>query len=424
MIRGPGGYGTVVSLRENNYHGPITLVTREPYVPIDRTKLTKSLISDPSTIALRPPEWYTSVGVEVLSDTVTSVDFERRTVSTESGKQMPYTDLVLATGGINKWLPLPGFPDKRNVFVIRQVSDTKKIIKALGDHKKKVVVVGSSFIGMEIGNTLFKTNDVSIVGREGVPMESIMGPQVGKIFQSLLEQSGVKFYLSGGVEKATPNESDETKVGAVHLKNGTVLPADVVILGLGVYPATEFLRNNPAIALEKDGSIKTNEHYSVPGLHNVYAIGDIATYPYPGPRNGVIGSAHEHKPYVRIEHWNVAQNMGRSVGLSIAHSAGAGGTTAEPLRPKKYIPVYWAALGAQLRYCGNTSFGGHDDILFFGEQGKPKFVAYYTLKDDIVAVASMGMDPVVSKCTVLMKRGKMPSKKEVASGVNVLECGL
>lgn len=362
------------------------------------------------------------MGVEVISDTVTDVDFQKRVASTESGKKMVFTDLVLATGGIPKRVPFPGFADQSNVFYVRQVPDVQKILAALGDGSKKVVVIGSSFIGMEIGNALSKKNSVSIVGQESVPMERIMGHQAGKIFQSLLEKSGVKFYMGSGVEKATPSNSDGSKVGAVHLKDGNVIPADLVILGLGVYPATEFLQKNPAISLEKDGSVRTDEFYSVPGILDVYAIGDIATYPYPGPCAGASNAGNDSKkPYVRIEHWNVAQNMGRSVGSTIAHFAKS--ANAETLKPKKYIPIFWSALGAQLRYCGNTSFGGHDDIIFFGgENQEPKFVAYYTKEDEIVAVASMGMDPIVAKCAALMKRGKMPSKKEVASGaVDVLQ---
>jgi NADPH-dependent 2,4-dienoyl-CoA reductase/sulfur reductase-like enzyme len=130
-----------------------------------------------------------------------------------------------------------------------------------------------------------------------------MGKKVGKIFRGLLEKNGVKFMMGASVEKATPSKNDSSKVGAVLLKDGTSLEADLVIEGVGVAPATEYLKDNSSVTLEKDGSLRTDESFVVNGLKDVYAIGDIATYPYHGP--GGTGSP------TRIEHWNVAQNAGQ-----------------------------------------------------------------------------------------------------------------
>jgi NADPH-dependent 2,4-dienoyl-CoA reductase/sulfur reductase-like enzyme len=237
-------------------------------------------------------------------------------------------------------------------------------------------------------------------------MERVMGKKVGGIFRALLEKNGVKFRMGASVDKATPSKSDSSKVGAVHLKDGTTLEADLVIEGVGVSPATEYLKENSALTLEKDGSIKTDESFAVNGLKDVYAIGDIATYPYHGP--GGNGSL------VRIEHWNVAQNAGRSVANSI-NNPGA--------KPKPFIPVFWSALGSQLRYCGNT-VGGYDDLILQGEPEKPSFVAYYTQGETVVAVASMMKDPLVSQSVELMRRKKMPTKSELQKGVDIMEIGL
>jgi len=206
-----------------------------------------------------------------------------------------------------------------------------------------------------------------------------MGKKVGAIFRGLLEKNGVKFQMSASVDKATPSKDDSSKVGAVHLKDGTVLEADLVIEGVGVAPATEYLKGNSSVTLEKDGSLKTDESFAVDGLKDVYAIGDIATYPYHGP--GGDGSP------VRIEHWNVAQNAGRSV----AHTINNPGS-----KPKPFIPVFWSALGSQLRYCGNT-VGGYDDLILQGEPDKASFVAYYTKGETVVAVASMMKDPYMTQ---------------------------
>ena len=237
-------------------------------------------------------------------------------------------------------------------------------------------------------------------------MERVMGKKVGKIFRGLLEKNGVKFQMGASVDKATPSKSDSSKVGAVHLKDGTVLEADLVIEGVGVSPATEYLKDNSAITLEKDGSLKTDESFAVAGLKDVYAIGDIATYPYHGPGG-------DGKP-VRIEHWNVAQNAGRSVAALINDPSAP---------PKPFIPVFWSALGSQLRYCGNTA-NGYDDVLLHGKPDEGSFVAYYTSGETVVAVASMMKDPYMTQSAELMRRKKMPSKSELQKGVDVLEVGL
>ncbi|KAL4878266.1 hypothetical protein BJY04DRAFT_209335 [Aspergillus karnatakaensis] len=417
---GSGTLGVILAIRELGYTGAITIISREPSLIIDRTKLSKALIPDPEKIQWRSPEWYKEVGIETVSDEVTSVDFEQKTVVTRGGKTFPYTKLVLATGGVPRSLPIEGFQLLENIFKLRTVTDVQAILNAIGEEKKKnVVVIGSSFIGMEVGNALAKENSVTIVGQEKAPLERVMGYEVGRIFQRNLEKAGVKFALSAGVAKATPSEKEARKVGAVHLQDGTVLPADVVILGVGVRPATDFLQGNPAVSLEKDGSLKVDEHFAVPGLdNNVFAIGDIATYPYHGP-----GTDPEKGTYTRIEHWNVAQNAGRSVASSIVHALKSPSSQLQKTKPKVFIPIFWSALGSQLRYCGNTP-NGWDDLILQGEPDEGKFVAFYTKGDVVVAVATMGVDPVMVKSAELMRRGNMLSKSEIQAGGDVLKVGV
>lgn len=402
---GSGALATVEALRESGFKGSITLIGNEGYQPIDRTKLSKSLMEDVSKLALRDEAWFKDGSIDAsFHDEVTSVDFNGKSVTTGSGKTFPYTKLVLATGGTPKSLPLPGFKDLGNIFLLRNIAHVKQINAAIGDGKKKIVIVGSSFIGMEVANTVSKGNDVTVIGMEKTPLERVLGDTVGKITQTLVEGQGVKFHLNAGVEKATPHESDPSRVGAVHLKDGTVLPADLVILGIGVRPATAFLKDNSALKLLDDGSLKTDENFSVQGLQDVYAIGDIATYQYHGPGTPASGSP------VRIEHWDVAQNSGRAVAAHIA---------APSTPPKPFIPIFWSALGKQLRYCGNT-VGGFDDIIVKGEPDQGKFVAYYTAGETVVAVATMMTDPVMTQASELMRRGVMPSKSELQKGVDIL----
>ncbi|KAI5811445.1 hypothetical protein DFH27DRAFT_533605 [Peziza echinospora] len=401
---GSGAIGAIESLREKGFKGLITCISKEPHLPIDRTKLSKALITDVSKIQWRDAKYFEEAGVTFKLNTIVSeVDFAGKKVKIEGGEEVSYTKLILATGGTAKRLPMDGF-ELGNVFTLRGIDDAKAIVDAVGENNdKKIVVIGSSFIGMEVGNCLAgKKNDVTIIGQESAPMERIMGAEVGKIFEKILTKNGVKFKLSAGVEKATPSSADPTKVGSVTLKSGENIPADLVILGVGVTPETSYIKDKSLLL--KDQSLDVDEFWRIKGVEDAYAVGDIATYPYYGPPN------QKNPSPVRVEHWNVAQDSGRRVAGHIA--------TGE--KPAHFVPIFWSALGVQLRYCGNTMTSGYDDVIITGSPDLNKFIAYYTKGDDVVAVASMQKDPVVSQSAELMKRGGMLSKKDIQAGKDVL----
>lgn len=400
--------GVVEELRKSGFKGHITVLSRETEQPFDRTKLSKALLDDLSKAAWRSPDFYKSASIDMIKDEATSIDFSGKTVSTKSGKSYDYTKLVIAPGASPKSLPLPGLKqgELENVFLLRSLVHTQAINAALGDSPKKVVVVGSSFIGLEVSNAMAgKKHDVTVIGMDKVPTEAIFGEQLGACFQKLLEKNGVKFKMSAEVSHAEPSKSDKSKVGSLHLKDGTSFPCDLLIQGVGVAPATQFFKESKgAPELEKDGGINVDGKFKVKGLTDVYAIGDVAKYPYKGQN-------------LRIEHWNVAQNAGRQVARDIA---------GKPV--KDFIPVFWSALGMQLRYCGNNS-SGYDDVIIkgsteVGEDKQPSFAAFYVKGEDCVAVATMGKDPVMSQSAELMRRGKMWSKSDLQGGKDILSASL
>ncbi|KAI0019259.1 monodehydroascorbate reductase [Xylariomycetidae sp. FL0641] len=403
---GSGAIGAIENLREQGFTGPITMITKEGYLPIDRTKLSKALMTDPAKLQWRDADWFKSGSVEVVHDEVTGVDPNRKVVSTKGNAKYDYSKLILATGGSPRSLPLQGFKVLENIFLLRTIDNAKQIVNAIGDKGKKIVIVGSSFIGMEIANATAQDNDVTVIGMENVPLERVMGKEVGGGIQKLLEGKGVKFHLSAGVDKAEPSGSDPSKVGSVVLKDGTKLEADLVIVGVGVAPATEFLKDNKVIQLEEDGSLKVDDNYLVHGLKDVYAIGDIASFPYHGP--GGQGK------YTRIEHWNVAQNQGRTAARHIVNPS---------QKPEFFTPVFWSALTGQLRYCGNT-VNGWDDVVVQGKPEEGKFVAYYCNGETVVAMTSMMVDPAMAKSAELMKMGAMPSKSQLKDGLDILNLPL
>lgn len=403
---GSGAIGLIQGLREKGFTGAVTVISNEGYLPIDRPKLSKALLTDPAKLAWRDKSWFESASIDWVDAEVTGVDFVARSVKTKASSSFSYTKLVLATGGTARTLPLQGFKVLGNIFTLRNVHDAKAIVDAIGQKGKKIVIVGSSFIGMEAAVATCGGNSVTVVDVAETPLERVLGERIGGGIKKIVEGKGVKFYLGARLDKAEPSTSDPSKVGAVCLKDGTKLEADLVILGVGVSPATEFLRDNSILRLEQDGSIKTDENFEVAGLKDVFAIGDIATHPYHGPGG-------EGKP-VRIEHWNVAQNSGRTVASRIVSPTSS---------RHDFIPVFWSALGAQLRYCGNT-VNGWDDLVLQGEPAEAKFFAYYTKGETVVAMASMGMDPAMAQSAELMRLGKMPSKSQLKGGLDIMDVGV
>ena len=167
---GASGLGVADNLRTLSFTGKITILSSEPYAPIDRTKLSKSLITDPSKILLRTNGILKDLDIDLKYTKITKVDVKLKSVITEDGEKIGYDKLVLSTGGSPKMLSLPGFKDLKGIYKLRTVPQAKEIVDATSGGKKKVVVIGTGFIGMEIAIALCKENDVNIIGRGKVPL--------------------------------------------------------------------------------------------------------------------------------------------------------------------------------------------------------------------------------------------------------------
>jgi NADPH-dependent 2,4-dienoyl-CoA reductase/sulfur reductase-like enzyme len=298
---------------------------------------------------------------------------------------------VLSPGALPRKIPIPG-KDLEGVVTIRTPHDIKKVTAAIGPDAD-IIVIGTSFIGLEAAGALAKKGlrSLTVVGVDAVPFEAILSKEIGEAIVKNFESQGVKFFRGASVEKIEAGA--DGKVSALHVKGEKPLPASLVIMGTGVAPATEFLKDSSAFKLEKDGGITVDAYLRVPGLKNVYAIGDIAHYPQ-------FPDGHVR----RVEHWNVAGNHGRHVARTIAGS------------PEAYaqVPVFWSSIGKGLRYVGSGA--GADDAYLDGSAEDLKFVLYQAKNGKITTVASMGRDPVVSKASELFRLGKMPSLEEIRAG--------
>jgi NAD(P)H-nitrite reductase large subunit len=280
-------------LRAQGYEGPITLVGDEEPGPVDRPNLSKDYLGGNAPeewIPLRTREYYQSIHVELLAnDPADRIDTANRTATLRSGRVLNYGALLLATGAEPRSLTIDGV-DLPHVFKLRTLADSRAII-ARAAQAKQAVVIGCSFIGLEVAASLrHRGLDVTAVGPEKIPLERVLGRELGEFVRRLHEQNGVHFRLSDSPRIIRKDR--------VELNSGQSLEAGLVVLGVGVTPRTT-LAEKAGLTVDDGIVVDENLRTSAP---DVYAAGDVARYsdPISGER-------------VRIEHWVVAERQGQAV---------------------------------------------------------------------------------------------------------------
>ncbi|KAA1078184.1 hypothetical protein PGT21_030179 [Puccinia graminis f. sp. tritici] len=414
---GSGGHYFVEEIRRLNYNGNVTLISQEPNLPIDRTKLSKALITDPKKIAFRDEAFYRDTEIDLqIGKAVNKIDVEGQSVSLSDGSTIKYSKLVVATGGIPRTLPLDG-ADLEGISIMRAIPDAQKIQSILSgaspDKKKTIALIGSSFISMELAIFAAKKENVQVhvIGMDKIPLSKILGDKIGNAIKKSHEKNGVVFHLEANLEKFLPSESNPSHVGGVALKGGEVVKCDGVVLGVGVMPNTDLLKA-AGIALEKDGSVVVDEYLRIKdskARNTIYAIGDIAKYP----------DLLTDGALVRIEHWNVAGNHARAAAKNIAQEQ-----KSEPLVAFTKPAIFWSAQGEQLRYVGTGKASQWQDVIIEGNADELNFVAYYYKDDEVVAIATMKKDPMMVQAAELFARKKFPSVSEIRKGMNLMSLKL
>jgi len=288
---GAAGSAAAEALRSSGHEGSITIFSADADAPCDRPNLSKSYLDGSAPddwVPLRPAEFYAEQRIDLrLNSRVGAIDTARREVQLEDGSRHGYDALLLATGANPVRLPLPG-ADLPHVHYLRSWADARNLVAAAAK-ARRAVVIGASFIGLEVAASLRKRGlEVDVVGRETVLMERVLGAQVGDFLKRLHEQHGVRFHLG-----VTPESISEQ---AVKLSSGESLAADLVVIGVGVRPALE-LAEQAGLAIDKGVKVDEYLQTSVPGI---YAAGDIVRWPDP----------HSGEP-IRVEHWVVAQRLGQ-----------------------------------------------------------------------------------------------------------------
>jgi 3-phenylpropionate/trans-cinnamate dioxygenase ferredoxin reductase subunit len=322
---GAAGLAAADMLRRHGYDRPITMVSADADPPIDRPNLSKAYLAGEAQddwMPLWPPELYQERRVDLrLHSRAAAIDPAGRTVTLDDGTRLEFGALLLATGADPVRLPVPG--DQGQVMYLRSFADSKAIA-ARAANAARVVVIGASFIGLEVAASLRSRNVVvDVVAPDHVPLERIMGPEVGRFVQKIHEAHGVTFHLGQTVASIDGER--------VHLSGGSTLQADLVVAGVGVRPSTALAE---AAGLTVDNGVVVNEFLetSAPG---VYAAGDLARWP--DPRTG---------ERIRVEHWVVAERQGQTAARNILG------------RQERFdaVPFFWSQhYDITIRYVGHVT---------------------------------------------------------------------
>ncbi len=376
---GAAGAAAVEALRQHGFSGRIVLVSGEDHRPYDRPNLSKDYLAGTAGadwLPLRPQSFYDKHDVELRHAGVTRCDAATRRLELDDGTSMTPDAVLLATGGLPRRLAAPG-ADLPGVFTLRSWSDCDAIIAAT-EGATRALVVGASFIGMETAASLRERGlEVTVVAPEQVPLATQLGPEVGALLQARHEERGVRFSLGRTVARF---EGDD-RVRTAQLDDGSRLDADLVLVGVGVVPATAYVAN---AAVNDDGSIDVDDELRV-NDHGVWAAGDIARYP-----EAHVGGR------VRIEHWRLAEQLGRAAAASMAgHGA-----------PFSAVPGFWTQqFGLRVAYVGVGR--GWDATIAVGDVAGADFTVFYTSKDALVAAAGT-RDLDIAAFSELMRTGRLP----------------
>ena len=387
---GASGNAAAQSLRESGYTGKITMITQEDRVPYDRPNLSKDYLSGealPEWMPLRGEDFYKENGIEILFNTnVNEVNISTKNIVTDN-KEISYDKILIASGGTPRKLSIPG-SNLKNIFYLRSFDDSDKIIEAC-TKASKVAVIGASFIGMEVAHSLHERKlNVTVVAPEKVPFGNVFGKEIGNLIKNIHEENGVVFKLNSQVAKFEGKE----KVNSVVLSSGEKIECDFAVVGIGVKPVTNFIKG---INLEKDGSIKVDEYLQV--NENTFVAGDIATFPY-------------NNANIRIEHWRLAEQMGRIAGFNMA---------GKKIKFRKE-PYFWTVQsGVSFRYVGHSK--DWDETITRGNINSKDFVTFFVKDNKVEAAIGCNRDREMDAVEFLLLNNKMPAASDLRSDTNIVE---
>jgi NADPH-dependent 2,4-dienoyl-CoA reductase/sulfur reductase-like enzyme len=360
---------TAEQLRRSDYSGRITIVSDEVHLPYDRPPLSKEVLrKEADDTALKPAEWYDESDITLrLGSAATGLDITAQTVTLDDGTTLGYDELVIATGLVPR--RIPAFPDLEGIRVLRSF-DESLALRAHASEAQRAVVIGAGFIGCEVAASLRSLGvDVVLVEPQPTPLAAVLGEQIGELVARLHRGEGVDVRLGVGVAEVR----GDTHVESVVLTDGTELTADVVVVGIGSRPATEWLQGGGVQIDSVDKGVICDEagRTSAP---NVWALGDVASW----------RDATGHQG--RVEHWSNVADQARVVVPAML---------GQDVPAVVVVPYFWSdQYDVKIQCLGEPEA---DDIVHVVEDDGRKFLAYYERDGALVGVVGGGMPGKVMK---------------------------
>jgi NADPH-dependent 2,4-dienoyl-CoA reductase/sulfur reductase-like enzyme/nitrite reductase/ring-hydroxylating ferredoxin subunit len=370
---GAAGVAAAEMLRRKGYDGPVTMISADADPPVDRPNLSKDFLAGEAQddwIPLWPNDFYAEQRIElVLGRRVVSIDPAKRSVRLDDGSDRGYGALLLATGADAVRLPIPGAQDDQ-VRYLRSFADSRAIVER-ATKAKRVVVVGASFIGLEVAASLRARGiAVDIVAPDSTPLERVMGVEVGRFVRSLHEAHGVSFHLGQTVARVDGR--------TLTLSGGATLDCDFMVLGVGVRPALA-IAEQAGLAIDRGISVNEYLETSAPGI---FAAGDAARWPDPhtGER-------------IRVEHWVVAERMGQVAARNMLG------------RRERFdtVPFFWSQhYDVAINYVGYAE--RWDEVRIDGSLDAQDCLVEYRNGGRTLAVATVGRDRASLEAEARMER--------------------
>ena len=356
------GATAAATLREEGFDGPIRLVGAEAQPPYNRPPLSKGYLRGEESFEaqlVKPAGYYAEQRIELTPGVrATAIDAAHKSVTLESGERIDYDRLLVATGGRNRALSVPG-ADLANVFQLRTVEDCDRIRVAI-QRARRVVVMGLGFIGCEVSASLRQLRiEVTAVAGSRAPLTHVLGEEVGEVLGDIHRENGVELVL----EDSVASLEGPGRVERVRTRNGRVLECDMVVAGIGIVPNTELLA---AAGAEVDDGVLVDARCRT-SLPDVFAAGDVTKHLHP-----IFGR-------LRVEHWNNGYQQGRAAARSLLGAE----------QPYDYVHSFWSdQYDHVIEYVGFARTW--DQLVFRGRLDSRKFLGFY-LQGGVVQ-AAVGLD--------------------------------
>lgn len=377
VIAGGGLAATRVAeqLRRAEYTGPITIVSDELHLPYDRPPLSKEVLRNPEVdTTLRPQEFYDENNITLrLGAAALGFDAEAQTLALADGTSLGYDELVIATGLVPK--RIPSFPDLAGIHVLRNLDESAALRDEAGS-ARRAVIVGAGFIGCEVAASLRALGvDVVVVEPQPHPLASVLGEKIGALVTRLHRAEGVDVRTGTGVSEVV---GEDGKVTAVVLSDGNRVDTDLVVVGIGSRPGTDWLADS---AIEVDNGVVCDVHGGTSAPH-VWALGDCASWQD--------ASGHQ----VRVEHWS---NVAEQARVLVPAMLG------QDVPEAVVVPYFWSdQYDVKIQCLGEPEA---DDVVHIVEDDGRKFLAYYERDGAVVGVVGGGMPGKVMKARTKIAAG-------------------